>query len=490
MPEAHRPQSVRARTVLGFVLFVLFYLFGVALAALLIGAAVFVVVDGHAGFVAFLLGLGGVLTLVAIAPRPQRFTPPGPRVSSADQPELLALVDEVAAASGARPPDDVFLSIDANAGVTEHGPRRRRALVIGLPLLVALDDQQLRAILAHEYAHYAGGDTRAARWTWRTQQALARAMAPLEDDGASWLRKAISLPFHLFALVYLRVTAAVSRREEYVADAAAARLYGAGAFADALREVAVTSVADVLYTRSFLLPVLGSGVRPPFVDGMERFRAAALDSAVVDELLQAQLEAETGPRDTHPSLSDRLAALGGPAPEGADRPTAIRLVRDRPGVERELAMALGLGGLPVVPWERVGDEALAPMVRASFADEPPATRLTLGPIGDLGLLVAEPTRMLQAPGLAETDQERAEFVAHAGIEALDAHLASALVAGLTAAGWHFDVLPGQPPTLRHDDHTLSADDTVEALRNGTLTIAAWRAQATELGIADLPLGAD
>jgi len=190
--------------VLALVLTVVFYLFALAMAGALLGLPVGRVATGH-GFLIFwgiAMVVAGVSILVAIVPRRERFVPPGPRLTRADQPELLALVEDVAREVGHPVPDETYLEPDANAAVTEVGPpllRKRRVLILGLPLLDLLTVDQLRAVIAHEFGHYVGGDTRIGTWTYRTRRAILRTVSALrwdeEDDG--WFERIIRAPFEV-----------------------------------------------------------------------------------------------------------------------------------------------------------------------------------------------------------------------------------------------------------------------------------------------------
>jgi Zn-dependent protease with chaperone function len=105
--------------------------------------------------------------------------PDGVPVARHEEPELWALVDEVSAELGVRPPDDLRLVEDVNAFV--HQDTRllglvggRRHMGIGLPLLEVLTVDQLRGVIGHELGHYAGGDTRVSALVHRAGATVAR----------------------------------------------------------------------------------------------------------------------------------------------------------------------------------------------------------------------------------------------------------------------------------------------------------------------------
>ena len=50
---------------------------------------------------------------------------------------------------------------------------------IGLPLLQALTSSQFRAVIAHEFGHYAGGDLKLGGWIYKTRGAMGRTIKNL-----------------------------------------------------------------------------------------------------------------------------------------------------------------------------------------------------------------------------------------------------------------------------------------------------------------------
>ncbi|GAA0707843.1 hypothetical protein Drose_30675 [Dactylosporangium roseum] len=76
--------------------------------------------------------------------------PPPPGVEATTQVDLLALVSEVAARVGVAQPDVVLLT--GHGVIRSWASRRRRVLLVGLPLLQCLTTDEIRALVAHELA--------------------------------------------------------------------------------------------------------------------------------------------------------------------------------------------------------------------------------------------------------------------------------------------------------------------------------------------------
>src|SRR2546430_16869096 len=80
-------------------------------------------------------------------------------------------------------PTEVSLVADVNAFVTTRGGfmgfGSRRVMGLGLPLLQTLGVRELRAVLAHEFGHYHGGDTKLGPWIYKTRAAIGRTLQGL-----------------------------------------------------------------------------------------------------------------------------------------------------------------------------------------------------------------------------------------------------------------------------------------------------------------------
>ena len=67
---------------------------------------------------------------------------------------------------------------EVNAWVADRGGilgfGSRRVMGLGLPLMSILTVSQFRAVLAHEFAHYYGGDTSSGPWVYKTKMAMMR----------------------------------------------------------------------------------------------------------------------------------------------------------------------------------------------------------------------------------------------------------------------------------------------------------------------------
>ncbi|GGQ65364.1 M48 family metallopeptidase [Couchioplanes azureus] len=201
--------------------------------------------------------LPGVALLgLAVALRP-RFPGPGEAqvLSPEEAPELFALIERVAAATGAPVPHIVGVDSSINAYATAVGIRRRRVLVLGVPLWAALDPQERVALLGHELGHFVNGDVRRlplqtmALTTLGELASLTRPYLPrgsglydLIVGAAQWVLFRVVRALHLLVV---SLSQRDSQRAEYLADALAARAAGTPA---AVRMMDMFLVTDALET--------------------------------------------------------------------------------------------------------------------------------------------------------------------------------------------------------------------------------------------------
>ncbi|WP_285565220.1 M48 family metallopeptidase [Streptomyces sp. RTGN2] len=108
------------------------------------------------------LGVVELLAALMLFPRPGQ--PPRHTADRTNAPALHALVQRISAELGCRPPD--LIAFDARYGARWDavGLRRRRVLVLGLPLWESLTAGQRIALLVHELAHAADEGRPHARW--------------------------------------------------------------------------------------------------------------------------------------------------------------------------------------------------------------------------------------------------------------------------------------------------------------------------------------
>src|SRR5262249_21875580 len=154
--------------------------------------------------------------------------------------------------------------------------------------------------------------------------------------------------------------------QEFIADQVAARIAGAADLSSALRRV--TAVAPIFssYVRDEVMPVVRAGFLPPIAGGFDEFlRADRIADASQRIIAAAENDGRTDLFDTHPSLKDRLVALGSVSDASAAH--SGELASDLLGdVDKHAQMlaefALGrdaIAKLKPIEWSVVGESVFA-----------------------------------------------------------------------------------------------------------------------------------
>ena len=241
--------------------------------------------------------------------------PQGRRVTAVELPTLFAEIEQVRRSVTAKPVHVVLITPDFNAAVVQV-PRLgllglpRRYLVIGLPLLACLPPYQVRAVLAHEFGHLAQNHAHFSNWIYRIRETWYRIL-----EGMPPYRKSLAGLFTRFfdwyAPYFNAYSFALARANEYQADRESARVTSREDAGDAL--VAVYAKSEYIETR-FWGEFYGRAEKQPeppqhpFSEYVTALRTTPAQHSAA--ALAAVLKRETGLHDTHPSLKDRLHALG------------------------------------------------------------------------------------------------------------------------------------------------------------------------------------
>lgn len=245
-----------------------------------------------------------------------KFDPPaGRELSRAEAGPLHELLRTQTRALGAPTVHRVILTTDYNAAAMQL-PRLgllgwpRNYVLVGLPLLQTLTPEQAAAVVAHELGHLRGGHGRFAALTYRVNQSWAQLVNNLESSGRGGIVRNFT---QWYVPRFNAWSHPLRRTAEFEADAAAARITSPAALAEALCAIEVREPAlDRLYWTP-LGKSLAHEPLPPS-DPISRLlavaRTASLPADEADTLLRRAVEADPDPFDTHPTLGERLAALG------------------------------------------------------------------------------------------------------------------------------------------------------------------------------------
>ncbi len=188
-------------------------------------------------------------------------------ITAASHPRLVGFLHQLADEAGAPRPRKIYLSPTVNAGVFYDLTLlslvlpTRKNLVIGLGLVNVLTLSELKAVLAHEFGHFAQRSMRVGRWVYTAQQ-VAGHLVHKRDwlDGAlrglsqidlrvawiGWILRGIVWAIRAVVDTLFRgvqaLERALSREMELQADLVAVSLTGSDALVHALAKATPSSL--------------------------------------------------------------------------------------------------------------------------------------------------------------------------------------------------------------------------------------------------------
>lgn len=302
---------------------------------------------GLIGLWAVTLLIGGALIrpLFIVAKR----TPEASReIEPSDAPALFELIRSVAQASGTAIPKHVYLTADADAYVffdASYWGLRRSApknLAVGMGLMIGLSQTEFKALLAHEFGHFSQTGMQYGSAVWMLSQMIddllnhrSRLDIWIEDcakadrlllklfgaAAQSVLRGIRRLVWSRWLLVK-KADLSLSRRMEFDADAAGARIAGIGAAISMLAKLPVIERRHALYCqllgefyreKSELVPDFWKGCEA-LEDLMSGNDGVVLKPGIGLRSLPANFGSASRLRiedawNTHPALRERIDTL-------------------------------------------------------------------------------------------------------------------------------------------------------------------------------------
>jgi len=259
----------------------------------------------------------GALSLTLIRSLWNRLHPPqGREIKRGEAPALFAMIDEISAAAGGVRFHKVLLINDLNASVVQLPLAgifglHRNYLSLGLPLMDALEPEEFKAVLSHEFSHLSNKDGSVGNWIYRIRMTWERAaFAIFQQEG--YLIAPLKKFFNWFWPRFNARAFVLSRANEYRADAFAAEVTSPATSARALQRVDLRARhLDEVFWKNIDQRVAREALPPQGIfSEMKGFLRAEPEPEMATRWLAQAFSVSTGTSDTHPSLNDRIKALG------------------------------------------------------------------------------------------------------------------------------------------------------------------------------------
>lgn len=326
--------SVYGLLIIGTLIFFLLVL------AAVVGIGYWMLSSGRVNYRALILLIGAIIIagicvktvlgpLFKIFERPK---PKGEKITRADYPELFEVIDDVVKKVDCLDPKNVYISNECNAyvynpgllGYLFHG---RQNLTIGLPLLMAFNKTELKAILAHEFGHFTQKSVSVNR-TANLSEFICASIDRMKDqlenadpDSYEWMAawfgrlatKIMTRQYHKVA----PLNGVLSRAQEYDADSYSYKVVGTEGAVSALSKLSYLSQRwnwsmNLLceYMKEKRIPEDVFAFASQFLESENRFKPITpsqhLESPVCEISSRITPEDNT---DTHPATPDRCRAI-------------------------------------------------------------------------------------------------------------------------------------------------------------------------------------
>jgi heat shock protein HtpX len=352
--------------------------------------------------------------------------------------------------------------------------------------------------LAHEFAHYYGGDTSIGPWLYKTQSASARIFQNIGSVGGlarisvlGVFYAAVVLLLKWYFTLFWRIISLTSRKREYRADELACIIAGSKSLIDGLRALHAAGMAWPSYWKTEISPVINNGALPAVAEGFARFVVLPRINDQIQQGIEKHIKESKGkPYDSHPRLRDRIEAARKIADErrarlgfDEDSNPARSLLDDAALTEMSFLEnanpELKPGSLKSITWEELGPVVIIPAWKkfaieySTFLADVTIQSLPqqIPNLPKIGPQIRDPKGMLLDP--AQRRRRAGQlFATGLGLALLD-------------HGWVLHAGPGYCYLCGPAQTLLEPFKVMDALATGKLTASEWVDRCRALGIADL-----
>ncbi len=244
--------------------------------------------------------------------------PEGVIITGEHSPELFNIIDELQNNLNAPRIHQVIVTPEFNAAIVQT-PRflafgfMHNTLIIGFELLVSLTVEEVKSVIAHELAHLSGSHSKFHGWIYQARESWQNMMYNL-DQHNGWTTAPIRKFFNWYSPRFSAYSFALARLNEYEADNVAGKQSSNEVTALALLKLPAYSnfIQDKYWTpfNQSILDLPEPNILPyaGLIKFMEENEISVAEAALAINFAKKEV---TNYQDTHPCLTDRLAALKG-----------------------------------------------------------------------------------------------------------------------------------------------------------------------------------
>lgn len=341
--EREHPAAYRLRVAL-LAAFGYLTLFGVLAVSLLAVALVIYARKFNALTISILVIVIGISALIIRSLLVKFAEPDGMEFTRNTAPGLFDLVNEVRMALAGPRLHKILLTRDYNAMIVQQ-PRlgvfgSRNYLVVGLPLLRALSPEDMRAVVAHEFGHLSGNHGQFSSWIYRVRQTWIQLLENMQQHRSDY--PLFERFFNWYAPYFEAYSFVLARAQEYEADRCSVIVSGKENSARALINLRLKGkLLDEEFWRD--ISNLAKTQPEPPEETFSEMLQALRDPVPLEKAklwFAETLTMRHRYHDTHPSLADRLAAIGYPGIRESDDLEPFVIADDQPRADRFLLARL------------------------------------------------------------------------------------------------------------------------------------------------------
>ena len=250
-----------------------------------------------------------------------RIPPPqGYVLTKKKAPEVFASIEAMQQELKTPKIHEIIVTPELNAAI-QQTPRlgifgwQKNTLILGAELLMVLNTEQTKAVIAHEMGHLSGGHSRFNGWIYRLRMSWMNILHTVGyvNGVARWV---FGKFFAWYAPYFNAYSFALARANEYEADAIATRITSGDDLSEALvtmQVVATTFSEDYwedLEKKAFDESKLSI---EHYVGIRSALHNYSFTQDKVEEAIYKGMKLKANLDDTHPSLKDRITAVNGTA---------------------------------------------------------------------------------------------------------------------------------------------------------------------------------
>lgn len=262
-------------------------------------------------------GLWASVTAIRAIVSPKPLLQSAILISLDENEKLKEIITDVANKMNCKMPDNIILHTEPVFFVTQakmsllDSQIQGRTLALGMPLLKEMTVSELKAVLAHEFAHYTGNDTVYSQFVspvYRGIGASIQSIRSSSNSGNSFgaALASLMLPAVYFLINFLDYFAAIdnmlSRNRELRADWLASSSFGKDNLISSLEKATINSALFPKVLNSLKL----QNDTTLFSEYLSNLKDSTNDIQEVKSRMYVYTETEF---DTHPSLKTRMECL-------------------------------------------------------------------------------------------------------------------------------------------------------------------------------------